>query len=161
MTLLEQWRQLARQENRRARDLWHSGVADEAAGLDPGTVGTLEDRQTLAVSLKPVFEAGHTPDRIAVDRGIPEAIVWKALAVHMRETHKMSKCGLPLVFFRMRLARIQALRKAGLQRRDIAARLGVSVWLLDADLKRVRDAEWQRDVSILTVPVPDRTSGKR
>ena len=139
MTALEEWRRLARRENRRARKIWNSGVANERQ--QGSSVKTLDERHALAARLEPLFNAWLPPEEIATHAQLPEAAVWQALAVHLRATHKMKKFALPPIFFQMRLKRINALRAAGMKRKEIAAHLGVSNWIIDADLKRARTGE--------------------
>ena len=144
MTVLEEWQQLAERENRRVRSVWSAGVADDGQRGNP--VKTLDDSDALAARLKPLFEAWLPPEQIAVHEQISETAVWQALAVHLRTRYEMKRCALPPVFYRMRLERINALRALGLKRKQIVAQLGVSEWIMDADLKRVREGEMKADV---------------
>ena len=149
MTVLEEWRCLARQENRRARTLWTSGVADEdeTVSKDATSVVPPDKRRTLATRLRQLFEAGYAPDEVAVKELIPEAAIWQELAGHLRAKHGMKKFALPPVFFRMRVERILALQAAGLKRKDIAAKLGVRDRVVGTDLKRAKAGEFDLDAA--------------
>ena len=149
MTALGDWQRLARQENRRVRSLWKSGVAteDETVGMGTTFGSSPDNSRPPAARLRQLFEAGYAPDEVAVEEQMPEPAVWQALAGHLRAKHGMKRCALPLVFFRMRVERILALQAAGLKRKEIAARLGVSDWVIGTDLKRARAGEFDPDAA--------------
>lgn len=143
MTTLEDWKRLAQQENRRMRAIWNAGVASDRPRKSP--FESPGDGQNLAARLRPLFEAWMPPEEIAAHEQISEAAVWQALAIHLRATHKLKTFALPPIFYRMRQDRTNALRAAGLKRREVAALLGVSEWIMDSDLKRVRQQEMKAD----------------
>lgn len=158
---IQDWQRLARQENRRMREVWNSGLAD-AYGAERTLLFEIPgDRHALAARLKPLFEAGLPADEIATHERLPEPAVWQALAIHLRARHGMAKFALPPVFYRMRLKRISALRATGMKRCEVAAQLGISEWVIDSDHKRVREMEGQADAGSGATETPGARKDQR
>ena len=121
------------------RQVWNAGLARDDS--EPTSQPIRGSRHALAERWGPLFEAGLTPEAIAAREQTSEGAVWQALAIHLRAKHGMKRYALPPVFFRLRSARIIALKAAGLKRREIAAILGVGDRVIDAGLRLMRTGE--------------------